>query len=286
MASEFAPARSAARLPQVPGHPHRPLHERRLLRPRTPTPVTKVWVMAGRTEDVAAPGDYMTFDDLGLPMLSSAARTACCALSTTPASTVGRPSCGTERGTARNLRCQYHSWTYDITHGQLIQVPDERDFVGLSATSGTPSRSAVRSGRAGSSSTRTRTPRRCTTGSARPSTSSTSWRATPYARSRLAASSCRATGRSPPRRSSRCTTSATSTRATAASPLDNRGATMGLLPNGCSRMITPFSVAAARPRDAPTGPTGSTSPPHRSPTSDSVSDVVRSTSTAYACSPT
>src|SRR3954465_1026728 len=27
---------------------------------------TKVWVMAGRAEDVAGPGDYMTFDDLGL----------------------------------------------------------------------------------------------------------------------------------------------------------------------------------------------------------------------------
>ena len=30
---------------------------------------TKVWVLAGRAEDVAAPGDYMTFDDLGLPIL-------------------------------------------------------------------------------------------------------------------------------------------------------------------------------------------------------------------------
>ena len=30
---------------------------------------TKVWVMAGRAEDVAGPGDYMTFDELGLPIL-------------------------------------------------------------------------------------------------------------------------------------------------------------------------------------------------------------------------
>ena len=30
---------------------------------------SKVWVMAGRAEDVAEPGDFMTFDDLGLPIL-------------------------------------------------------------------------------------------------------------------------------------------------------------------------------------------------------------------------
>jgi nitrite reductase/ring-hydroxylating ferredoxin subunit len=35
-------------------------------------------------------------------------------------------------GTARALRRQYHSWTYDITTGSLTHVPDERDFVGLS----------------------------------------------------------------------------------------------------------------------------------------------------------
>ena len=62
-----------------------------------------------------------------------------------------------------------------------------------------------------------------------------SWRSSPGLRcapSRRAARSSRATGRSPPRRSSRCTTSATSTAATARAQLDNRGATMGLLPNG------------------------------------------------------
>src|SRR5207302_9445789 len=30
---------------------------------------TKVWVMAGRAEEIARPGDYMTFDDLGVPIL-------------------------------------------------------------------------------------------------------------------------------------------------------------------------------------------------------------------------
>ena len=35
------------------------------------------------------------------------------------------------RGTARRLRCQYHSWTYEIDEGTLVSVPDERDFVDL-----------------------------------------------------------------------------------------------------------------------------------------------------------
>ena len=34
-----------------------------------------------------------------------------------------------ERGSARRLRCQYHSWTYEVDGGTLVSVPDERDFV-------------------------------------------------------------------------------------------------------------------------------------------------------------
>ena len=43
----------------------------------------------------------------------------------------GAPVVRDTPGTARTLRCQYHSWTYDITDGRLVAVPDERDFVGL-----------------------------------------------------------------------------------------------------------------------------------------------------------
>ncbi|MEM9042763.1 MAG: SRPBCC family protein, partial [Actinomycetota bacterium] len=35
------------------------------------------------------------------------------------------------RGSSRRLRCQYHSWTYEVDEGALVAVPDERDFVGL-----------------------------------------------------------------------------------------------------------------------------------------------------------
>ncbi len=50
---------------------------------------------------------------------------------TTPANTRGAPVVRDDRGSARRLRCQYHSWTYEIDRGSLISVPDERDFVDL-----------------------------------------------------------------------------------------------------------------------------------------------------------
>jgi phenylpropionate dioxygenase-like ring-hydroxylating dioxygenase large terminal subunit len=43
----------------------------------------------------------------------------------------GAPVVRDERGSARRLRCQYHSWTYEIDDGALVAVPDERDFVDL-----------------------------------------------------------------------------------------------------------------------------------------------------------
>ena len=46
----------------------------------------------------------------------------------------GAPVVREARGSARRLRCQYHSWTYDIDGGTLVAVPDERDFVDLDWT--------------------------------------------------------------------------------------------------------------------------------------------------------
>jgi phenylpropionate dioxygenase-like ring-hydroxylating dioxygenase large terminal subunit len=43
----------------------------------------------------------------------------------------GAPVVRDAKGSARRLRCQYHSWTYDIDNGKLISIPDERDFVDL-----------------------------------------------------------------------------------------------------------------------------------------------------------
>jgi phenylpropionate dioxygenase-like ring-hydroxylating dioxygenase large terminal subunit len=43
----------------------------------------------------------------------------------------GAPVVRDDRGSARRLRCQYHSWTYEVDGGTLVSLPDERDFVDL-----------------------------------------------------------------------------------------------------------------------------------------------------------
>ena len=44
----------------------------------------------------------------------------------------GAPVVRDARGSAQRLTCQFHSWSYDL-RGNLVRVPDERDFVGLCA---------------------------------------------------------------------------------------------------------------------------------------------------------
>jgi phenylpropionate dioxygenase-like ring-hydroxylating dioxygenase large terminal subunit len=89
------------------------------------------WVIAGRAEDVPNPGDYMTFDDLGVPLLIVRGTDGEIRCFYNTCQHRGAPVVREDRGSARRLRCQYHSWTYEIDEGTLVSVPDERDFVDL-----------------------------------------------------------------------------------------------------------------------------------------------------------
>ena len=89
------------------------------------------WVMAGRAEDVAEPGDYLLFADLGVPLIVVRGTDGVIRSFYNTCQHRGAPVVREARGSARRLRCQYHSWTYDIDRGNLIAVPDERDFVDL-----------------------------------------------------------------------------------------------------------------------------------------------------------
>ncbi|MFK8022379.1 MAG: Rieske 2Fe-2S domain-containing protein, partial [Ilumatobacter sp.] len=91
----------------------------------------KTWVLAGRVEDVPNAGDFFTFDDLGVPLLVVRGTDGVVRSFSNTCQHRGAPVVRDERGSARRLRCQYHSWTYDIDGGQLLSVPDERDFVDL-----------------------------------------------------------------------------------------------------------------------------------------------------------
>jgi phenylpropionate dioxygenase-like ring-hydroxylating dioxygenase large terminal subunit len=101
--------------------------EQRYLWPNT-------WVIAGRAEDVPNAGDYFTFDDLGVPLLVVRGTDGRIRCYYNTCQHRGAPVVRDARGSARRLRCQYHSWTYEIDGGTLVSVPDERDFVDLDRT--------------------------------------------------------------------------------------------------------------------------------------------------------
>jgi phenylpropionate dioxygenase-like ring-hydroxylating dioxygenase large terminal subunit len=215
--------------------------ERRHLWPR-------VWVMAGRAEDIPSPGDYFTFDDLGVPIIVLRGRDGVVRAYYNTCKHRGAPVVRETRGSARSLRCGYHGWTYDLDSGRLVSVPDERDFVGLCRDD------------------RGLTPISCDVwenwifvnqdpGAA----SLRDWfGVTLDQMEELSGSQLRAL--SLDSQTIACNWKVTAeaflevyhfrfihTRGPAGGDtlLDSRGATMGLLPNGCSRMITPYSRSAA-----------------------------------------
>lgn len=89
------------------------------------------WTIAARAEDVPEPGDYLTFDKLGDPMIIVRGTDGVVRAYYNTCQHRGAPVVRDERGSARRLRCQYHSWTYEIDGGTLVALPDERDFVDL-----------------------------------------------------------------------------------------------------------------------------------------------------------
>ena len=91
----------------------------------------RVWAFAGRVDDAPEPGDFFTFDDLDVPVLIVRGRDRRLRAFYNTCRHRGAPVVREAKGRARTLRCQYHSWTYDIDDGTLVAVPDERDFVGL-----------------------------------------------------------------------------------------------------------------------------------------------------------
>ena len=244
-----------------------------------------VWVLAGRVEDVTAPGDFFLFDDLRAPIIVVRGNDGGLRAFYNTCQHRGAPVVRDRSGTARTLRCQYHSWTYDNVSGALINVPDERDFVDLDVT------------------TRCLPPLRCEVWDgwifvnqdpdAMPLLD---WLAPiPEQLAELAGPSLRTVAR----RSEvvACNWKVTAEaflevyhfrhihRRNGDTQLDNRGATMGLLPHGSSRMVTPFSKSAC----AAAGMDGWDDWQHIVAPGftdiDTVNDMVRSTSSAYSIFP-
>ncbi len=92
--------------------------------------IGKTWLLAGRLDEIARPGLYMTWEKTVVPLLIVHAVDDVVRCFYNSCRHRGAPVVRVPRGRNRALRCQYHSWTYD-TSGKLVSVPDERDFVDL-----------------------------------------------------------------------------------------------------------------------------------------------------------
>ena len=245
----------------------------------------RVWVLAGRAEDIPAPGDYFLYEDLRLPIVVVRGKDSTIRAFYNTCQHRGAPVIRESAGNARMLRCQYHSWTYDIDTGALVNVPDERDFVGLDKAE------------------RCLPTMRCEVwdnwifvnqdANAVPLLE---WLAPiPSQLAELQGPTLRTVAR-------RSEIVACNWKITAEAflevyhfrhihsrngdtQLDNRGATMGLLPNGASRMVTPFSKSAC----AAIGMSSWDDWRHVVAPGftdiDTVNDMVRCTSSAYSIFP-
>jgi phenylpropionate dioxygenase-like ring-hydroxylating dioxygenase large terminal subunit len=90
----------------------------------------KTWLLVGRDEDFEGPGSFRTFDRTGSPLLVVRGTDGTLRGFFNTCQHRGAPVVRDACGTAKRLRCQYHSWTYDLD-GRLLQVPDRRDFTEL-----------------------------------------------------------------------------------------------------------------------------------------------------------
>ena len=243
------------------------------------------WVMAGRANEIPKPGDFFCFDDLGVPMIIVRGRDLGLRAYYNTCQHRGAPVVRDKRGSSRQLRCQYHSWTYDIDDGHLVSVPDQRDFVDLDL------------------SVRCLPTLRCEEwdgwvfvnqdANAQPLLDFLG--PIPAQLAELQGSSLVEIAR----RSEvvECNWKVMAVGFLAVyhfrhihsrngeSALDNRGATMGLLPNGCSRMITPFATRAADALGMADWADWKHHVPNGFVDIPTVNDMIRSTSSAYSIFP-
>lgn len=91
---------------------------------------SRAWLFAVHGSELPEPGDYRLIDIAGAPLLVVRGEDAEIRAFFNSCRHRGAPVVRDDAGNARLLTCQYHSWTYDLA-GNLVQVPDERDFVGL-----------------------------------------------------------------------------------------------------------------------------------------------------------
>ena len=90
----------------------------------------RVWLYAGHESELPTPGSYKLCDIVGAPILLARDDDGEVRAFYNACRHRGAPVVRGTSGEARMLVCQFHSWSYNL-RGELVRVPDERDFVGL-----------------------------------------------------------------------------------------------------------------------------------------------------------
>lgn len=90
----------------------------------------RVWLYGAHDSELPAEGSYKLCHIAGASILLARGDDGVVRAFYNACRHRGAPVVRGECGTARMLTCQFHSWTYNLA-GELIRVPDERDFVDL-----------------------------------------------------------------------------------------------------------------------------------------------------------
>jgi phenylpropionate dioxygenase-like ring-hydroxylating dioxygenase large terminal subunit len=84
----------------------------------------KCWIYAGHASEIPNPGDFVTRQVAGRPVILTRERDQGVRVHFNSCSHRGAEVCRELRGNTRRFRCFYHSWSFD-TAGALVAMPDE-----------------------------------------------------------------------------------------------------------------------------------------------------------------
>lgn len=90
----------------------------------------KSWLAVARSEDFPRSGSFLVWEKLGRTVLLVRGKDGVVRAFYNSCRHRGAAVVPGGSGRTTLLRCQYHSWSYDLT-GRLVAVPEEQDFCGL-----------------------------------------------------------------------------------------------------------------------------------------------------------
>ena len=119
-----SPPKDFPKLPEIPGKRYT---DQNLFDLEMEKIFFKSWLMIFREDEIPNPGDYKVWDKLDRDILIVRQKDHSIKAFYNTCMHRGAPVVRDKKGSTNLLRCQYHSWTYDLG-GDLVKVPDMRDF--------------------------------------------------------------------------------------------------------------------------------------------------------------